>query len=154
MAQEMKGMSTATLRHVPESQIRDGSIPLTHQVIEHADKDWVDESHVPDALPELAHINHPREGEVINGTFNLHYVDPNIQTVTQKFRLLFKPVPGPSKDDSVMSANEVDDRLHHMDLETFGNQYKGTIQRPAGLSTTGAYSRPRPATRYSKVSMY
>ena len=91
MAHEMKGMSTATLKPVPKSEIRDGSVPLVHAVTDALEENWEDVPHVAGRAPEVAHINHPKEGEVIGDSFTCHFVDPRTRANDQRIRLVFKP---------------------------------------------------------------
>lgn len=126
MSEEMKGKSIADLKRVPAEEIRDGSVPMVQPVTEFVDPDFNDEAHVADKVPELAHINHPKEGEVIQDRFSLHFVDPS--TYDRKIRLLFYAGSDTSQEPKAM-----------IELETFGNQYKKQVQIPAGLEA-GAYS--------------
>lgn len=126
MAEDIKNITSASLKHVPESKINDRSAPSMRPVTETVDEHWRDEAHVPDTLPELAHINVPREGDIIGDAFELHYVDPSLRSTTQKIRLVFT------------SRERGSHAVAAMDLETFGNQYKGRVARP--LLVPGAYT--------------
>lgn len=126
MSEEMKGKSIADLKRVPAEEIRDGSVPMVQPVTESVDPDFKDDAHVADKVPELAHINHPKEGEIIQDRFSLHFVDP--RTYDRKIRLLFYAGNDTSQEPKAI-----------LELETFGNQYKKQVQRPAGLEA-GAYS--------------
>lgn len=141
-AQEIKANPAAGLKHVNESQIRDRSVPQIKPVKETAEDNWTDTAHIPAQRPELAHINHPREREVITGTsFNLHFVNPTSQTVSEKIRLVFVPASDISKSPD-MSTLELDKEIKSVKLETMGNQYKGKVDRPLDLAP-GPYSEKR-----------
>lgn len=127
MSEEMKGKSISDLKRVPKEEIRDGSVPMVQPVTGPVDEDFIDEAHVADKIPELAHINQPREGEVIHDDrFLLHFVEP--RTYDKKIKVLF------------YSGEERADSKATLDLETFGNQYKKKVDRPADLPA-GPYSR-------------
>lgn len=130
MSDELKGRGMTGLRHVPDDEIRDGSKPLTQpvSVTEQVDADWKDDAHVPEKVPELAHLNHPKNGETIDQRFNLHFIDP--RACDKKIRLVFRP-----EEKSTEESAE----LKTLELETFGNQIKKKIERPQGLAP-GAYS--------------
>lgn len=129
MNEDIKHWSPGMLKHVPASEIRDASGPMT-QSVDIADSDG-DPAHKPDPRPELQHVNHPRSGEEIGDTFEFHYVDPTLRQDNQKIRLVFYP-----KSSSEHASNGT------VDLEMFGNQFKGTVERPTTVSA-GSYSEYR-----------
>lgn len=127
MNQDIKRWSPGMLRHVSESEIRDGSVPMTRPSPESTEAD-ADEAHKPDPVPHLQHVNHPRAGETIGEAFQLHYVDPTLRENNQKIRLQFRPT---------LQSEEASTEM--VELEMYGNQFKGSVSRPAAVSA-GPYS--------------
>lgn len=144
MANSLLANPAANLKHVKKEDIRDGSIPqMSETSLKPDDSNWTDEAHIPDERPELAHMNSPKQGELLKERFPFHFVHPGL--FDRKIRIVFEPI-----SDNTTTVEDKQD-IYTLDLESFGNQLKKSIDRPKGMEQ-GSYCRYSSFLRHHTIT--